>query len=389
MTDIEVLFAQLTREPDFDAPELLAYDATDRLLLETIADDDELAQIAREPDRLVVIGDRHGALTLGARTVLGAHRVRVHQDPLLAERALAQNAARLGLADVSAYTNHPLDAALLSDARLVMLQLPRSLAELDEIAHAIARWASPEVTVLAGGRVKHMTRAMNEVLRRSFGEVSAGLARQKSRVLVARAPRPAAELGDPPFPVWGDDPDLTFRLAAYGATFGGAEFDHGSRLLLATLTDAGWPEADRIVDLGCGNGVLGVAAALARSTARIIASDQSAAAIAATRLTAAAAGVADRVEVHRADATEAVPDAWADLVLLNPPFHTGAAVHAGVARRLIRSAARALHPGGELRIVFNSHLGYRPFVDRAIGPTRQIAKNRTFTVLSAVRRPNV
>ena len=52
----------------------------------------------------------------------------------------------------------------------------------------VAASAPPDVTVLVGGRVKHMTHAMNDVLGDSFAEVSATLARQKSRVLVARGP---------------------------------------------------------------------------------------------------------------------------------------------------------------------------------------------------------
>jgi len=397
------LFAELSREPDLDAPELQAFDATDELLLTTAAGILGTAR-AQDPFSVVVIGDRHGALTLGAAAVLGARGVRVFQDPLLAERALAGNAERLDLA--GAYANHPLDASLLTGAELVLLQLPRSLAELDEIAQAIARWASPNVTVLAGGRVKHMTRAMNEVLGRSFAQVAAGLAARKSRVLTATVPLTAERLGEPRFPVWGEDPDLPFRMAAYGATFGGATLDHGSRLLLAGLAEAAGaprrtvdPGTDglidnpprRIVDLGCGNGVLAVSAALAFPDARVIATDQSAAAVAATRLTAETAEVADRVEVLRADGAEAVPDGWAELILLNPPFHSGSTVHAGVAHRLIRSCARALVPAssngaGELRMVFNSHLAYRGLVERVIGPSRQVARDRTFTVLSATRR---
>lgn len=378
MTDLAGLFAQLSREPDLDAPELQAYDATDRLLLETAS------TRAVESGALVVIGDRHGALTLGAVTMLGADRVRVHQDPLLAERALAANAEQLSL--TWSFTNHLLNEELLTGARRVLLQLPRSLAELDEIAQAVARWADPDVVLLAGGRVKHMTLGMNEVLRRSFDEVTAGLAARKSRVLTARRPHPSTALGDPRFPAWGHDPDLAFAVAAHGATFGGATLDHGSRLLLRGLAEEGWPAAQQIVDLGCGNGVLAVAAALARPGARVIATDQSAAAVAATRLTAAAAEVSDRIDVVRADATEAVPDGWADLILLNPPFHSGATVHTGVAHRLIRASARALVAGGELRIVFNSGLGYRPLIERVIGPCCEVSRDRTFTVLSAVRR---
>ena len=146
------------------------------------------------------------------------------------------------------------------------------------------------------------------------------------------------------------------------------------------------PDPTHIVDLGCGNGVLAVTAALQWPRARVLATDQSAAAVAATKLTAQAAGVADRVEVHRAAATDSVPSGWADLVLLNPPFHTGATVHTAVAHRLMRAVPRVLQPGGELRLVFNSGLGYRPLVERIIGPTTQLARNRTFTVLSSSAR---
>ena len=40
-----------------------------------------------------------------------------------------------------------------------------------------------------------------------------------------------------------------------------------------------------------------------------------------------------------------LPDASADLVLLNPPFHLGASVHAGAGIKLFEAAARVLAPG--------------------------------------------
>lgn len=403
---LERLLAGLSREPDFDAPELQAHDTADLLLLETAAERIRAAA----PGELVVIGDTHGALSLGAAAVLGARGVRVHQDPLLGERALARNAERLGLGerkdplvelrrpelaewveteellhldelDGRSCTSHPLGEPLLAGARTVLVRLPRGLEQLEEIAWAVARHADPSVVVYAGGRVKHMTPAQNAVLGRFFGEVSAGLGHRKARVLTASAP---LAVGDPPFPKRAVDRDLPFGLFAYGATFGGAKLDHGSRLLLSTLD--GRPAPRRVLDLGCGNGVLAVSAALAWPDAEVVASDQSDAAVRATRLTAEAAGVLGRVSIHRADGTEAVPAGWADLVLLNPPFHTGSTVHAGVAHRLIRDCARVLVPGGELRLVFNSHLAYRPLVERVIGPVRQLARDRTFTVLAATRR---
>ena len=379
--DIEAFCERLTREPDFDAEELRAYDATDVLLLERAA----AAIRGAGPGELAIIGDRHGALTLGAAALFGSIRIRTHQDPVLAERALALNAQRLGLTE--SYTSESLGAKLLAGARVVLLQLPRSLQALAEIAWAIAQYAAPDVVVYAGGRDKHMSRRMNEVLADALGETTAGLGWRKSRVLVTTGPRAQRpDVSAAPFPKWGADPALSFRVAAFGQTFGGPTLDHGSRLLLETLRSAPPRQASRVVDLGCGNGVLAVSAATLWPGADVVATDQSTAAVAATRLTAEAAGVSGRIEVHRGDALEAVPDGWADLILLNPPFHTGATVHAGVAHRLIDACTRALAPGGELRIVFNSHLRYRPLVERAIGHARELARDRTFTVLSAARR---
>lgn len=376
--EIEAFCAQLSREPDFDADELLAYDATDLLLLERAAP----AIRAAGQGALAIIGDRHGALTLGAAALHGALRIRTHQDPVLAERALARNASQLGLTET--YASHALDASLLAGARVVLVQLPRSLEALTEIVWAISQYADASVQVFAGGRDKHMSRRMNEVLAERFSGVSAGLGWRKSRVLNAAGVR--GEVAAAPFPKWGADPALSFQVAAFGQTFGGPTLDHGSRLLLETLQSAQPARRNRVVDLGCGNGVLAVSAASVWPGSEVIATDQSAAAVLATELTANAAGVTDRIAVHRGDALETVPDGWADLILLNPPFHTGATVHAGVAHRLIRSCTRALAPGGELRIVFNSHLRYRPLIERAIGRTTELARNRTFTTLSAVKR---
>ena len=48
-------------------------------------------------------------------------------------------------------------------------------------------------------------------------------------------------------------------------------------------------------------------------------------------------------------------------------------------------AGRALAPGGELWCVWNSHLGYRPLLDR-IGETRQVSRNAKFVVTATRRR---
>jgi 16S rRNA (guanine1207-N2)-methyltransferase len=373
----EFPFDSLRRSPDVEAPNLFAADAADRLLLDTAVN----AIGAAGAGDLVVIGDNYGALTLSA-AASGAKGIRVHQDALTGTRALARNAAELGLS--ATYEDTPLDATLVSGSRVVLMRLPRSLDALAEIAALVAEHAHPDVVVYASGMIKHLTTAMNGVLGAVFGEVRASLARQKARVLTATDAHPEAAIALEPWPRREYHPDLGLWVCAHGAAFAGTSVDIGTRLLL-TVLDQAIPDARRAIDLGCGTGVLAAALAKSRPGVQVIATDQSSAAVASTAATAAANGVADRVTVVRDDALGSQPDASADLILLNPPFHIGSAVHTGIAHRMFADAARVLATGGELWTVWNSHLGYRAALERTVGPTRQVARNSKFTVTASRR----
>jgi 16S rRNA (guanine1207-N2)-methyltransferase len=369
MTSVSVsAFAELRRWPDLETRELRAWDAADALLL-----DEAAPRIAGSP--VTVVGDAYGALTLGA-IAAGAREVRVHQDALLGELALQANARVAGVSE-SLFRSMPLAPELVAGATLVLLRLPRSLDELEETAALIAANASPEVVVMAGGRLKHMTVTMNEVLSRHFARLDISHARQKSRVLIAREPIAAPVAG--PRRSWHEE--LGLEVVATGGVFAGASLDLGTRSLVEVFDQL--PRYRRGIDLGSGTGILAAMLARRDPSARVLASDQSASAVESARLTMAANEL--EVEVVRDDALSREPDASADLILLNPPFHTGAAVHSGLAEKLFAASARVLQPGGELWTVWNSHLGYRPQLASLVGPTRQITRGPKFTVTASTR----
>ncbi|WP_125610344.1 class I SAM-dependent methyltransferase [Specibacter cremeus] len=366
-------FTALRRHPDVEAANLFAHDATDELLLAELAGADDGGPLA-------IVGDRYGALTLAAAHAAPGRDIRVHQDGRVAELALAANAGRLGLAGT--YRSLPLGADLLSGAGTVLWQLPRGLDELDEVAALLAAHADPGVRVIAGGRVKHMTPAMNTMLGRYFEDVGATRAWRKSRALKAGRPLRPAPPSD--FPRREYQADLGLWLCAHGGTFAGTRLDIGTRFLLQ-FADQMRPEAVSAIDLGCGNGAVAAALAAARPGLHVTATDQSAQAVASARATAAANGLADRVTAVQDDALSGFPAGSADLVVLNPPFHVGATVHAGIALKLFDAAARVLTPGGELWTVYNSHLDYRRQLDERVGPTWVKGGNNKFTVAVSVK----
>ena len=69
-TNFESLFARLRRFPDVEAANLQAWDATDKLLLDT-AFESHAAGLLQPGGRLAVVGDRYGALTLGCPDAVG------------------------------------------------------------------------------------------------------------------------------------------------------------------------------------------------------------------------------------------------------------------------------------------------------------------------------
>ncbi|MBX9717429.1 MAG: methyltransferase [Microbacteriaceae bacterium] len=372
-TDIDprlgTLLDGLRRRPDVESPELRAWDAADRYLLDTAA-----RWLSESPAAVVVVDDTHGALALGALT-LGAQRVRVHQDSLIGRHALEANAAAAG---ATAIEQHPLEQVMTPDAPLALLRLPRSLDRLDAVARHLAAHAHPDAVLIASNMVKHMTPAQNEVLRASFERVDISLARGKARLLTARGPRRLA----PAEPARGYDPEHELHIVALAGVFASGSLDIGTRALLNAAEQL--PAYATAIDLACGSGVLAAFLARRAPGARVIASDVSAVAVQSAALTAAANGVA--VEAVLDDGLSKQPDASADLVVLNPPFHVGAAVHTGIALRLFAEAGRVLRPCGQLWAVWNSHLAYAPALERAVGPTRQAGRTPKFTVTVSRRR---
>lgn len=268
------------------------------------------------------------------------------------------------------------------DARveIVLMRLPKSLAALDDWAGQLAE-RLPNAVVIAAGMLKHMTLGMNDVLRQHYGQLDVSHARQKARALTARQALPATRSAAVSVQLDASAGAAAgLNVVALGGVFAGANLDIGTRVLLDTLNQrlSQSGEGQLAIDLGCGSGL--VASWLARRGYRVRASDRSRAAVQSTRATAEANGVSDQVDTHWEDALAEMAPASARLIVLNPPFHDRSALSVDAATTLFAAAGRALAPGGELVTVWNSHLRYRPQLERLVGPTEQWARTPKFTV---------
>ena len=141
--------------------------------------------------------------------------------------------------------------------------------------------------------------------------------------------------------------------------------------------------AQCVVDLGCGNGALGIKAAQLNPDAELLFVDESYAAIASARLNFTSAFPGRKAEFLVSDGLTDVTPASAGLVLCNPPFHQQQAVGDEMAKRLFAQSREALDAEGSLMVVGNRHLGYHVKLRTNFDKVEQLSANPKFVVLKA------
>lgn len=358
-------------------PSLRAWDAADELLLQEVFQRVD----AGEAPNVLVVDDQFGALALGL------HR---YQSDLVADsaalaEALAHNAqinpgAEAGVS-VRSWLNPPEGAY-----DVVILRIPR---HADYLAWLL-RWANgvlkPEGLLLAGGMIKHLPDRSVEVFAQAVHTEQVCPARKKARVVVCRRGQATLEGWSGVWKGYGPD-EVGFRVEALPAVFAREKLDIGTRLFLPhvqrLVSDLGGKA--RVLDLACGNGVVGLTALAVRQDLSVTFTDVSSQAVISARHNASAAFPGSQVHFEHRDG---IPESAGlfELILLNPPFHEGGVVGDHVALRLFTQAAKHLAPGGRLLMVGNRHLGYHRSLRRYFPQVRQLDASPKFVVLEAGQR---
>ena len=396
MTDHAVTFPQgtfeLHRHPARDREELRAWDAADELLAGRIAGVDPGVADGWSPvepgGATVVLHDAFGALTVA----LADRSPTVVVDSHCSAVAIERNCARNGIDPAGVSVRTPLDelggtGGLDGSVSLLVVRPPRNLALLEHLLRAVRPLLAPDAVVIGAEMVKHLHSSTLAVFERVLGPTTTSRAHRRARVLECR-PDPTVDPGPWDWPTTFTLEPGAHRVTSWPGVFAASRLDHGTALLLEHLPETDGPET--IIDLGCGNGVLGTFAATENPEANIAFVDDSALAIAS-----AAATFADNVDDGRSprmvhgnglfDPAVAEPGS-VGLVLTNPPFHEHRAMGDAVAWQMFSDAHRALRAEGELWVVGNRHLAYHAKLHRIFGNSEVVASSPKFVVLRAVRR---
>ncbi|WP_199698468.1 class I SAM-dependent methyltransferase [Deinococcus cavernae] len=192
---------------------------------------------------------------------------------------------------------------------------------------------------------------------------------------LVRRPGPTPPL--PPAETYEED---GLKVVGLPGVFSAAKPDRATALLLRELEGLDF-SGQRVLDLGCGTGLIGAWAAKRGAEVTLVDADLQS--VRSAQATLDANGLAG--EVLHSDVGAELGERLFDVILTNPPFHVGRGVVLDVAREFIASANRHLKPGGTLYVVANEPLPYeKPLAD--VGNVEERVREAGFKVLK-VKKP--
>jgi 23S rRNA (guanine1835-N2)-methyltransferase len=364
---------QLRRMPLRKNELLRAWDAADEYLL------NELAMMTIHPEtRILILNDTFGALTVA----LHEHHPVAVSDSWLAQQATGLNleANGISLKQVTLLTSLEMPQ---HEPDLVLIKIPKTLALLEYQLIRLQPLLSDNCQVIAAGMVKNFPASVWPLMERLLGPVTTSRAQKKARLLSAK-PVSTRTIPSNPYPTRYVLENTDYRICNHANVFSRDSLDIGTRFLLQHLPSN--PNFNDFIDLGCGNGVVGLMLANQHPAARICFVDESFMAIASARENFSHAFGEDRIATFlNTDCLDGIAPESADCIVCNPPFHQQHTVGSHIARQMFRQARKVLRKGGELRVIGNRHLPYSIDLKRLFGQCRMIAENRKFVILSVTR----
>ncbi|ART83236.1 23S rRNA (guanine(1835)-N(2))-methyltransferase [Oceanisphaera profunda] len=365
----------LLRYPRKAQDKLQAWEAADEYLI------NELAALELDAStRVLILNDGFGALTLA----LHNYQPYSLTDSRISELACTANAHDNQLPEtwqtLSSLASWPSE----DDApQVVLIKLPKNNAMLEYQLAQLSQIVSPQTRVIAAGKAKEVRSSTLALFERYLGPTKTSLAWKKARLIFC-TPDPKLKAAALPQPLAWPLDGTDFTLYNHANVFARSSLDIAARLFLEHLPKE---QSGHIVDLGCGNGVLGLMALVQNPQAEVTFTDESYMAIASARHNVQhnLPQALTRAHFSVNNCLDGVASDSIDIILCNPPFHQQQAITDHIAWEMFVDAKRVLRSGGELWVVGNRHLDYHHKLIRLFGNQTVVASNPKFVILKAIQ----
>lgn len=255
------------------------------------------------------------------------------------------------------------------------IQCPKSFDQLHWWLSLALVQLGPGIPVYLAGMAKHIPVKWLNWLENHNSNYQQYPIKKKARLIYFK-------LGDKLPPITENKSYLgpdNIDISAQPGVFSRDHMDIGSRFFIHHLSQL--PAlTGKVVDLGCGNGLLSIAALMHSNSSLIdlILCDDSALALDAARKNLLLRNY-DKAKLIHTDALLNV-EGPVDLILCNPPFHTGNRISTAAAERMFKQASNIISKQGQLLVVANRHLGYIASLKKSFEHVRLLASDAKFVI---------
>jgi 16S rRNA (guanine1207-N2)-methyltransferase len=169
----------------------------------------------------------------------------------------------------------------------------------------------------------------------------------------------------------------SYSIYSLPGVFSYDRIDDGTQFLINTMEIQ---KRGRILDLGCGNGLIGIAASSEATWVDMV--DSNLLAIESTLKNIANNQILNARSIA-SDVCSAIQDQKYDMVFTNPPFHSGKSVEYHIANEFIYQAHSHLVPGGRLWVVSNRFIPYDRLMNNIYGNVELVSSNNKYKIFTA------
>lgn len=364
---------QLTRYPPRKNERLQAWNAADEYLLTYFSEvTDKNIKL-----RILIVNDSFGALAVA----LAKHNLTVWTDSWLSQQGTYKNLENNQVSNNIDIINSVQEPSGIYD--YVLIKIPKSNALLEDQLYRIRPHINKDTKIISAAMVKNIHNSTLKLFSNIIGPTKTSLAQKKARLIFSEADE-NIKPGTSPYPGAYILENTAYKIINHANVFSRESLDIGTRFFLQHL-----PQDEKyktIIDLGCGNGVVGLIAAEKNPKAKLLFFDESYMAIESAKENFHRAFLSGReAEFKVNDSLSDVQPDSVDLILNNPPFHQQHAIGSDVAWDMFKQSENVLKQQGELWVVGNRHLGYHVKLKKLFGNCKMVASNEKFVILMSVK----
>lgn len=344
---------------------LRAWDAADEYLCNELLKNHDLTN-----KELLIFNDSFGALTVS----LSQYSPTSVTDSFISQQSILKNMELNNLNHSGTNLKNSLQSIDIK-YDFVVIKIPKLMDYLIYFLSQIQNNIQQNCIILIAGMMKHIPKNLWNTLQ-NFGECTTLPGVKKAKLLYLNITNKNIKS---PYPNHFKLPGTDTKIFNHANVFSKASLDIGTRFLLDHLPNSGSPE--NIIDLGCGNGVIGLMLSIKYPQAHITFTDESYMAADSARMTMKHNfNDLSRFDFVTTDCLEGFESNSYDLIVNNPPFHQNSTLGTFIAEKMFKQSHKTLKVNGVLIVVANRHLPYYQKLKRLFKRTETIAGNKKFNV---------